>query len=66
MLFIFGNTNKGNPLMQFESIVAVDMPQKMLVWEDEVGTVHISYNDPEYILRRHSIEDMPASAGNIA
>ena len=65
-LFIFGNPSVGTPLMQLESRVAVDLPQKMLVWEDGDGTVRITYNDPQYVLRRHDVEDMPASVDNIA
>lgn len=64
-LFIFGNPNAGTPLMQLENRVGVDLPQKMLVWENEDGTVRITYNDPEYVLRRHDVEDMPASVDNI-
>lgn len=46
-LFIFGNPSVGTPLMQLEGRVAVDLPQKMLVWDDEDGTVRITYNDAE-------------------
>ncbi|MFO7719496.1 MAG: DUF302 domain-containing protein [Gillisia sp.] len=54
-VIIFGNPNLGSPLMQSSQSTGLDLPQKMLVWEDEDGTVNISYNDPEYIRERHSI-----------
>ena len=52
---IFGNPNVGTPLMQCSQSVAIDLPQKALVWEDEKGRVWLSYNDPTYLARRHGI-----------
>jgi uncharacterized protein (DUF302 family) len=54
-LFIFGNPKVGSPLMKCQQSVAIDLPQKALVWEDETGQVWISYNDPEYLQQRHGI-----------
>lgn len=54
-VIIFGNPNLGTPLMQSSQSTGLDLPQKMLVWEDEDGTVNISYNDPEYLQERHAI-----------
>ena len=50
------NPNLGTPLMQDEQSIGLDLPQKMLVWEDENGNVFISYNDPEFIAERHGVE----------
>lgn len=52
----FGNPKAGTPLMRCQQTVAIDLPQKALVWEDEEGKVWISYNDPEYLRARHAIE----------
>ncbi|MEM8505083.1 MAG: DUF302 domain-containing protein [Cyanobacteria bacterium P01_D01_bin.1] len=54
---IFGNPNLGTPLMQCEQILAVDLPQKLLIWQDETGQVKIAYNDPRYVGGRHQIDD---------
>lgn len=54
-LLIFGNPNVGTPLMQCGQSVAIDLPQKALIWEDEVGQVWLSYNDPKYIANRHGL-----------
>jgi len=54
-LIIFGNPNLGTPLMQSAQTVAIDLPQKILVWEDVEGRVHITYNDPAYLQSRHGI-----------
>ncbi len=54
-LIIFGNPNLGTPLMQSAQSIGIDLPQKMLVFEDEAGQVSIAYNDPEYLASRHGI-----------
>lgn len=55
-LLIFGNPKVGTPLMQCAQTVALDLPQKALAWQDEAGKVWLSYNDPMYLLKRHSIQ----------
>ena len=54
-LLIFGNPKVGTPLMQCGQTVAIDLPQKMLVWEDATGQVWLTYNDPTYLAKRHGI-----------
>ncbi len=54
-LVIFGNPKIGSPLMTCARSLAVDLPQKMLVWQDRAGQVWLSYNDPVYIADRHSL-----------
>ncbi|KPP98504.1 DUF302 domain-containing protein [Marinobacter sp. HL-58] len=53
---IFGNPKVGTPLMQCARSVAIDLPQKALIWEDSEGNVWLAYNDPEYLKKRHNIE----------
>ncbi|MCU7555391.1 DUF302 domain-containing protein [Alteromonas sp. ASW11-19] len=53
---IFGNPKVGTPLMHCAQSVAIDLPQKVLVWEDEEGQVWLGYNDPDYLKARHGIE----------
>lgn len=54
-LVIFGNPSLGTPLMQAEQTIGIDLPQKMLVFENAEGVVTIAYNDPEYLAERHGI-----------
>lgn len=54
-LVIFGNPKVGSPLMQCRQSVAIDLPQKALIWQDEAGLVWLSYNDPQYLDRRHQL-----------
>ncbi len=56
-VIIFGNPNLGTPLMQKEQSIGLDLPQKMLVWENSEGEVYVSYNDPFFIAGRHSVEN---------
>lgn len=56
-IIIFGNPNLGTPLMQEEQSIGLDLPQKMLVWENDSGEVFISYNDPYFLADRHGIEN---------
>ena len=55
-LIIFGNPKVGAPLMQCGQSVAIDLPQKALIWEDEAGQVWLSYNGPKYLAKRHGIK----------
>jgi len=55
-LVIFGNPKVGTPLMLCSQSVAIDLPQKALIWQDEAGQVWFSYNDPAYLALRHNIQ----------
>lgn len=55
-LILFGNPALGTPLMQRVRTTAIDLPQKLLVWEDGEGRVFVTYNDPFYLRDRHGIE----------
>jgi uncharacterized protein (DUF302 family) len=54
-LIIFGNARAGTPLMQSAQTVGIDLPLKALVWEDTAGTTWLSYNEPGWIVQRHSV-----------
>jgi uncharacterized protein (DUF302 family) len=54
-LLIFGNPKAGTPLMVASPTIAIDLPLKILVWEDENGRVQISYNSPDYLAARHGL-----------
>lgn len=54
-LLIFGNPRAGTPLMLASPSVAIDLPLKILVWEDAAGKAWISYNSPAYLRSRHAL-----------
>ncbi|MGB8732996.1 MAG: DUF302 domain-containing protein [Candidatus Sulfotelmatobacter sp.] len=54
-LLIFGNPKGGTPLMLAAPSIAIDLPLKILVWEDGQGRVWLSYNSTEYLQQRHGL-----------
>ena len=54
-LLIFGNAKAGTPLMQAEQAIGIDLPLKMLVWQDASGATWLSYNDPTWLAKRHGL-----------
>jgi len=56
-LLIFGSPKGGTPLMVAAPTLAIDLPLKALVAEDENGKVWVSYNSPEYLQQRHGVPE---------
>ncbi len=54
-LLIFGNPKAGTPLMQCKQTMGIDLPLKVLIWQDEKGQVWLTYNNPEYLASRHRL-----------
>jgi uncharacterized protein (DUF302 family) len=54
-LLIFGNPQAGTPLMLAAPSIAIDLPLKILVWEDGQSMVWVSYNSPRYLQTRHGV-----------
>ncbi len=54
-LLIFGNPKLGTQLMQSNQTIGIDLPIKVLVWQDDKGSVFLSYNDPGWLKMRHGI-----------
>lgn len=52
---IFGGPKAGTPLMIAAPSLAIDLPLKALVAEDNDGKVWVSYNSPEYLQQRHGV-----------
>jgi uncharacterized protein (DUF302 family) len=54
-VLIFGNAKGGTPLMQANQTIGIDLPIKVLVWQDASGSTWISYNDPAWLAQRHGL-----------
>jgi uncharacterized protein (DUF302 family) len=54
-LIIFGNARGGTPLMQASQTAGIDLPLKVLVWQDAAGKTWLSYNEPNWIVQRHGL-----------
>jgi pyruvate/2-oxoglutarate dehydrogenase complex dihydrolipoamide dehydrogenase (E3) component/uncharacterized protein (DUF302 family) len=63
-VLIFGHAKAGTPLMIASPLLALDLPLKVLVWEDADKKVWVSYNTLEFLVRRHALPD--ALSKNIA
>ena len=63
-VLIFGNPKAGTPLMQSGQTIGIDLPLKMLVWQDAAGKTQVSYNEPDWLAMRHGLG--PELAGTIA
>jgi uncharacterized protein (DUF302 family) len=58
-LLIFGNPQGGTPFMECAQSVGIDLPLKVLVWEDAASQVWLGYNDPAYSAQRHGVASCP-------
>ncbi|MFI4865685.1 MAG: DUF302 domain-containing protein [Steroidobacterales bacterium] len=66
-LLIFGNPKAGTPLMQASQSIGIDLPLKILGWQDEGGKVWLTYNDPHWLAQRHRLDaTTKASVGALA
>jgi uncharacterized protein (DUF302 family) len=54
-LLIFGSPKVGTPVMLAAPSIAIDLPLKVLVWEDISGKAWVSYNSPNYLQARHGV-----------
>jgi uncharacterized protein (DUF302 family) len=54
-VLIFGNPKAGTPLMQSQQTVGLDLPLRVLVWEDAAGKVWLSYHRPTAVARLHQV-----------
>jgi uncharacterized protein (DUF302 family) len=64
-VIVFGNPKFGTPVMQKTPTLAIDVPPKALVWQDDDGKVWLTYNSAEYlgktIYARHGLPDPPST-----
>lgn len=56
-LLIFGNPRAGTPLMAAHPTMAIDLPMKVLAWQDAAGKVWIGFNSVDYMRKRHDLTD---------
>ncbi len=63
-LLIFGNPKSGTPVMMATPSSAIDLPLKILIWEDAQQKVWVTYNSPAYLQERHDFP--PELVQNIA
>lgn len=65
-LLVFGNPAAGTPLMRANRLIGMDLPLKLLVWEDAAGVVWISYNNAAFLQKRHHLDGEKPAFSNMA
>ena len=66
-LIIFGQPQAGTPLMQAQQSIGIDLPLKMLAWQDANGNNWLAYNDIAWLAKRHGLgEDLAPAINGIA
>jgi uncharacterized protein (DUF302 family) len=65
-LLIFGNPKLGTPLMQANQKVGLDLPMKVLAWQDEKGQVWLAYAKPERLKDGHGLQGQDATLQQMA
>lgn len=66
VLVLFGNPKLGTPLMQSEQTAGLDLPLRVLVWQDAGGATQVGYAPPSLIAARHGITDRDDVVGKMA
>jgi uncharacterized protein (DUF302 family) len=56
-LLVFGNPRAGTPLLAAAPTAGIDLPLKLLIWEDAQGRVAVGYNSPAWIGARHELPE---------
>ena len=56
-LVMFGKPSVGAAVMLAAPLAGLDIPLKVLVWEDSNGAVSVSYNSPRFLAERHHLDE---------
>lgn len=65
VVLMFGNPRAGTPLMAAQPTAGIDLPMKMLIWE-EAGKVSLAYNDPHWLAARHGLQGQEEGLAKMA
>ena len=65
-IIMFGNPKLGTPLMKADQEIGIDLPQKMLVYENDKGEVFIVYNNPESLTENYQISGQDETIAKIS
>ncbi|MEO6315276.1 MAG: DUF302 domain-containing protein [Chitinophagaceae bacterium] len=62
---LFGNPKAGGPLMQRNMLIALDLPLKIIAWEDLSGKTFVAFNDPGYMEKKYALTKQTAAPFDI-
>jgi uncharacterized protein (DUF302 family) len=54
---MFGNPKLGTPLMLANPEIAIELPMKIVIWQDSTGKVQLGYADPDSLKSRYMVTD---------
>lgn len=57
VVVMFGSARAGAPTVRIQQTLAIDLPLRVLIWQDEAGATRLAYNDPAWLLGRHGVAD---------
>ena len=55
-VIVFGNPKAGTPLMQDDPRIGIDLPLRMLIWQEGSSTM-LAFNDPRDLVERYSVAE---------
>src|ERR1051325_7825693 len=61
VVVVFGNPKAGTPSMRRTPTLAIDLPLKVLIWQDDKDATWLAYNEPGWLFHRHGITDDDSS-----
>ena len=65
-VLIFGNPVAGTPLMQSRQTIGLDLPLRVLIWQDEAGKVWLTYRRPQSLARSHNVFDRDEAVSGLS
>ena len=63
---LFGSPAKGGQLMAVDPLIALDLPLKIIAWDDSSGNTWVAYNDPSHLMQRYSLTPQQATLTDIS
>jgi uncharacterized protein (DUF302 family) len=64
-LLIFGDARSSTPLMELVQTIGIDVPLRALVWQDASGVTWLSYNDPNWVAKRHGLRSDAGATASV-
>ncbi|UTW56471.1 DUF302 domain-containing protein [Kordiimonas sp. SCSIO 12610] len=65
LLVLFGHPKAGTPLMQINQRVGLDLPLRVVVWEDSEGSVMLTYREPAFVSDAWELDPVPPQIGGM-
>ncbi|MEM8789943.1 MAG: DUF302 domain-containing protein, partial [Pseudomonadota bacterium] len=64
-MVMFGNPKLGSPVMQMAQSAGLDLPQRVVIWQGEDGSVSLTYRDPSAFSEEHGLPEGAEELGRV-